>query len=87
MPTEKTLTGYPSIDKPWLKYYSENAAQYVTDRIEQSAYQCILEANKERMHYIALECFGVKSTYGELFKKIEKTAKALRSYGIGKVIM
>lgn len=23
MPTEKELTGYPSIDKPWLKYYSE----------------------------------------------------------------
>ena len=21
MPTEKELTGYPSIDKPWLKYY------------------------------------------------------------------
>ena len=25
MPTEKELTGYPSIDKPWLKYYSEEA--------------------------------------------------------------
>lgn len=24
MPTEKNLTGYPSIDKPWLKCYSEN---------------------------------------------------------------
>ncbi len=22
---EKRLTGYPSIDKPWLKYYSEEA--------------------------------------------------------------
>ena len=22
---EKKLTGYPSIDKPWLKYYSEEA--------------------------------------------------------------
>lgn len=20
---EKTITGYPSVDKPWLKYYSE----------------------------------------------------------------
>ena len=25
MAQEKTLTGYPSIDKPWLKYYSEEA--------------------------------------------------------------
>ena len=25
MQTEKPLTGYPSIDKPWLKYYSEEA--------------------------------------------------------------
>lgn len=23
---EKQLTGYPSIDKPWLKYYSEEAS-------------------------------------------------------------
>ena len=22
---EKELTGYPSIDKPWLKYYTEEA--------------------------------------------------------------
>ena len=25
--TEHELTGYPSIDKPWLKYYSEEAIQ------------------------------------------------------------
>ena len=25
MTEEKKLTGYPSIDKPWLKYYSEEA--------------------------------------------------------------
>ena len=25
MPEDKELTGYPSIDKPWLKYYSEEA--------------------------------------------------------------
>ena len=23
--TEQSLTGYPSIDKPWLKYYREDA--------------------------------------------------------------
>lgn len=25
MPENKPLTGYPSIDKPWLKYYSDEA--------------------------------------------------------------
>lgn len=25
MPTEKKMTGYPSIDRPWLKYYTEEA--------------------------------------------------------------
>ena len=25
MREEKKLTGYPSIDKPWMKYYSEEA--------------------------------------------------------------
>ena len=25
---EKKLTGYPSVDKPWLKYYSEEAKSW-----------------------------------------------------------
>ena len=48
MPTGKKLTGYPSIDKPWLKYYQEGAEERanniplnktVWDVIEEKLYQ------------------------------------------------
>lgn len=29
MPENKTLTGYPSIDKPWIKYYSDEQKELV----------------------------------------------------------
>ncbi len=80
----KELTGYPSIDKPWLKYYRNDAVKYVSDRIGQSVYQYMSESNKQRLHYIAIEYFGVKVTYEKLYQKIEKVAKALRSKGISK---
>lgn len=28
---QKKLTGYPSIDKPWLKYYEEGAEERAND--------------------------------------------------------
>lgn len=36
---EKKLTGYPLIDKPWLKYYSPDAVAYVNERLDNSVYQ------------------------------------------------
>lgn len=80
MPTEKKLTGYPSIDKPWLKYYSEEAINAVTPKC--SVYQNIYDSNKEHLSDVALLFFGKKITYKTLFDNIEKTAKALSVYGV-----
>ena len=44
MPTEKKLTGYPSIDKPWLKYYSEEAINVPLP--ECTIYEYLWENNK-----------------------------------------
>ena len=41
---EKRITGYPSIDKPWLKYYDSNEEQYVSDC---SLYQNVYKHNKD----------------------------------------
>ena len=34
--TAQNMTGYPSIDKPWLKYYSEEAIQEKHDADEEA---------------------------------------------------
>ena len=44
---EKRITGYPSIDKPWLKYYSEEAIQ--ADLPNSTVYEYLYECNRNYM--------------------------------------
>ena len=59
--SEKELTGYPSIDKPWLKYYSEEAINAPLP--ECTIYEYIWENNKDHLDDIALEYYGRKVSY------------------------
>ena len=45
------ITGYPSIDRPWLKYYSEEAIHAKVP--ECSMYQYLVEKNKENSEQTA----------------------------------
>ena len=78
----KKLTGYPSIDKPWLKYYSEEALNAKLPAC--TIYDYLYESNKDYRGRTALNYFGRKISYGELFENIEKTARALKQNGVGK---
>lgn len=80
MEQEKKLTGYPSIDKPWLKYYSEEEINAALP--ECTIYEYLWENNKDHLDDIALICFGKKITYKKLFENIDKAAKAFLSLGI-----
>ena len=79
---EKELTGYPSIDKPWLKYYTEEAIHAPLP--ECSMYEYIWANNKDHLDDIALIYFNKKITYRKMFEMIDKTASALLSLGIKK---
>lgn len=52
MITHNELTGYPSIDKPLLKYYSEKAIHAVVP--EKTLYQNISDHNRDQMNNITL---------------------------------
>jgi len=82
MSREKEMTGYPSIDKPWLKYYSEQAIN--ASLPECTVYDNILRNNLEHQENAALEYFGNKITYSELFENVEKTQKAFEALEICK---
>lgn len=82
MPTEKKLTGYPSIDKPWLKYYTEE--QINLPLPQNTAFQYMRECNRNNLDAYALEYLGKKITYRELFKSIDLVANCLLSMGVKK---
>ena len=82
MNTEKKLTGYPSIDKPWLKYYPEGAEN---SRIpEQSMFQMLEDANKNNLNNVAIQYYGFKITYKKYINRIYEIARALNELSIKK---
>ena len=74
------MTGYPSIDKPWLKHYSKEEIERATPKC--TIFEKIYENNIQFSNETALLFFGKKITYKKLFKEIDRTAKALVSYGV-----
>ena len=80
MEEQKKLTGYPSIDKPWLKYYSEEANNAPLP--ECTIYEYLWENNKDHLDDIAIDYFGHKITYHTLFDNIHQLAKGLYSIGV-----
>lgn len=82
MMEEKKLTGYPSIDKPWLKYYSEEAIN--TPLPECTVFENIYEHNYQFPNDTALEYYGRKISYQMLFDNAEATKNALLAYGVSK---
>ena len=81
-------TGYPSIDKPWLKYYN-----YDTERLEipnMSIYQMASLYNKDRLDNVALDIRtgannfkkGVTVTYREYLKRMREFAVSLSLLGV-----
>lgn len=73
-------TGYPSIDKPWLKYYSEEAINY--DFSNQNIYDTLFSSNKDNLSDIAIEYCGTHISYKVLFDQIERVEKSLRAFGV-----
>ncbi len=82
MPAEKCLTGYPSIDKPWLKHYTE---EWTKDLIpKKTVYRNIYDNNIAYKNDTAIVFNGFKTSYGKMFEMIDKYAKALKANGINK---
>lgn len=73
-------TGYPSIDKPWLKYYAEEDRNCSIPNCRIVDY--LFQGTEAFLDYTALDFFGKKITYAELRNNIEKTACALSALGI-----
>ena len=79
---QKSMTGYPSIDKPWLKYYPTAAVEAELPR--KTAYQFIFEKHCNNRKVIALEYCGIKISYGKVFDMIDIIARSFIAMGVKK---
>ena len=83
MPETKHLTGYPSIDKPWMKYYAIGADKATAK--PESMFQMMERCNKDRLDTVALDLRfskdgykkGITITYREYIRKIYTSASAI----------
>ena len=76
----ESQTGYPSIDKPWLKYYREEAIQ--SSLPQKTMYEFLWENNKDNLSDTALRYYGRKITYSKLINGIKSAVMALHEMGI-----
>ena len=73
-------TGYPSIDKPWLKYYGDEA---INGKLpECTIYEYLIDNNINYPSDIAINYLGRKISYGQLFVNIDRTAAAFLKLGV-----
>ena len=77
---KQELTDFPSIDKPWMKYYSDE--QITASLPKCSLYEYLWECNKEHLDDYALNYFGKNITYRSLFSMIDEAAKAFIAIGV-----
>ncbi len=75
-------TGFASLDKPWLKSYSDEAI--LSEVPKMTAYQYLKFNNNNNQTLCALNYFGIKTSYKNLFDKINQTAKSLIKIGVKK---
>lgn len=77
---EGELTGYPSIDKPWNRFYRDIPMMNIDTN--QTIYNMVFNANKDNMDAVALGYLGVNWTFKKLKGKVDQAADAFFNMGI-----
>lgn len=83
----KKETGYPHIDKPWMKYYDKSIVDKKDPEMNLTNYlKMKLEGNKS---LLAHSYYKDNFTYDELFDKVDVASKVLSDIGVkkGDVVM
>lgn len=78
--TQESFTGLASIDKPHLKYFKKGTLDAKLP--EMKMYDYMYLRTKKHSGLTALNFYGRKITFDEMYSKIEETAKAFLEKGI-----
>lgn len=82
MNNEKKVSGYASIDKPWLNYLSEEAIN--VELSNKTLYEVFKEAEGLYGDRVMLDYYGAKFKYKYVSDKVERVASALIKIGVKK---
>ena len=69
-------------NKPWLKYYDEEGIPSHIEYPDCSMVDMVMQTAEKYPDNVAYSYYGHKVTYKNFIKKIEKTARALKNYGV-----
>ena len=78
----KEITGFASIDKPWLKYYTEKAA--TKELPKKTFYRYAKDNNEYNMGMNAIKYYGFKMTYKKFFDMVDRVANSFAALGVKK---
>lgn len=76
------MTGYASLDKPWLKYYNENNIEL--ERENCTAYRFMRKHNINNLESISINYMNNSLTYKDMLNKIDEVTKSLVKLNIKK---
>lgn len=72
--------GYPSIDRPWLKYYDEKLFDYNFPHM--NIYDYMKELTYDNRDEVAITYYGKEITYNELYLNVERVSRFLIMLGV-----
>ena len=75
-------TGYPHIDRPWMKWYDKERLQRMPPKMNIQQY--IRNENVGREQLTARTYYGKKTTYGEMFQKQDEASRVFSELGVKK---
>lgn len=76
----KELTGYPHIDKMWLKYYDE---EFLKQPIPQmNIYDYMKQKTFDKRNMTAINYYGNEISYDELYNNIDNASRVLSEIGV-----
>ena len=78
---KKTATSKAD-SRPWFKYYKEDGVPETLEFPDCSMVDMIIQTAEKYPDNVAYSYYGHKVTYKNFVKKIEKTARALKNYGV-----
>lgn len=81
VPAKPKLTGKPSVDRPWMKYYPADIEKMMT--VPEVTIGQYLRMMCRGMDLPVIHYYGTDISWSEFFRMVDEAARAMRAAGLG----